>query len=480
VPTRFALVNPRLAAGGTTESTTFEDRLEAALISRVNADRYNLWFRGHTRFLLHDDALIVGVPNLMLQEWLQKTFGDDLREAVQELLGPDFPVRFVIDPLLFQAARAEQERVAAPPASPAASPRAERPVRVERPKSPRRWRSLGDFVVGPCNRVAHASALSVVEEPGQGGNPLVFFGPVGTGKTHLLEGIYLGLRRRSPDLSVRYVTAEDFTNAFVHSMHAHKQSSFRQKYRDCSVLLIDDVDFLKGKQATQIEFLHTFDSLLADHKQVVLTLDCHPRLSDDLLPELVDRLLGGAVWSLLPPDADTRLDILRARSARGLHTIPDDVLEFVASQLRGNVRELEGAIHSLRHYAQVTQETITIELAREALGELLRHAVRVVGMEDISNAVCRVLRLPEGSLNEKKRAWAASQARTLAIYLCRKHTAATFGEISRYFGNKTHSSAVAAERKVRDWLQGDLPMRVNDRDWPARDVVERVERDLGR
>src|SRR5262249_50298755 len=183
----------------------------------------------------------------------------------------------------------------------------------------RRWHRLNDFVVGPCNRVAHASALSVVEAPGDGPNPLVLHGPVGTGKTHLLEGIYAGLRRANPSWRVFYVTAEDFTNRFVQAMRLGKLGAFRKQFRECDALLVDDLHFLATKRATQEEFLHTFDALQADGRQMVLTCDCHPRLADDFTPELTDRLLGGAVWGLTPPDADTRLAILRGNP---LHADP--------------------------------------------------------------------------------------------------------------------------------------------------------------
>jgi chromosomal replication initiator protein len=487
VPSRFALVNPRPQAGGTTVDQSLEDRLEHAIIERINTDRYNLWFRGHTKFVLLGESLVVGVPNLMCQEWLQKTFGGDVLDAARDVAGPNVSVRFAIDPELFRAARAEQERVArADEPSPSATTPTPQPeaakTRLPRPekgRSTRKWRSLADFVVGACNRVAHASAVSVVEEPGQGVNPLVIYGPVGTGKTHLLEGVYAGMRRRWPDQAVRYVTAEDFTNAFVASMHNNRQPAFRQRFRDCSVLLLDDLNFLASKKQTQVEFLHTFDALQADHKQVVVTTDCHPRLSEDLLPELVDRLLGGAVWSLLPPDAETRLLMLQAKSARQSLAVPEDVLQFIAQQLRGNVRELEGAVHSLRHFSKVTGRSIDLNLAREALGDLLRHAIRVVGVRDIDAAVCSLLRLPTGSLQEKRRAWVVSHPRMIAIYLCRKHTAATYGEISLNFGNRTHSTAVAAERKVREWLQRNETLKIGEREWHARDLVERIERELG-
>src|SRR5438067_1326806 len=205
----------------------------------------------------------------------------------------------------------------------------------------RRWHRLEEFVVGACNRVAHASALSVVEMPGEGGNPLVLHGPVGTGKTHLLEGVYAGLRRGHPDWRVLYVTAEDFTNRFVQAMRLGKLAGFRKHFRECDALLVDDLHFLATKKATQEEFLHTFDALQADGKQVVVTCDCHPRLADDFTPELADRLLGGAVWGLAPPDADTRLDILKSKAGRGPDTlVAEEVLRYLAGQLRGNVREL--------------------------------------------------------------------------------------------------------------------------------------------
>src|SRR5262249_5824582 len=166
--------------------------------------------------------------------------------------------------------------------------------------------------------------------------------------------------------------------------------------RECDALLIDDLHFLASKRATQEEFLHTFDALEADGRQVVAACDCHPKLAGEFTPELTDRLLGGAAWGLMPPDSDTRLDLLRAKSARGESAIPDDVLRHLAEQLRGNVRELEGALHSLTHFSRVTGRPIDLKLAREALGDLLRHAVRVAQLPDVDQALCRALRLEAG------------------------------------------------------------------------------------
>jgi chromosomal replication initiator protein len=326
--------------------------------------------------------------------------------------------------------------------------------------------------------VAHASALSVVEEPGEGANPLVLHGPVGTGKTHLLEGIYAGLRRARPDWVVRFVTSEDFTNRFLQGMQQGKLAGFRKYFRECDALLLDDLHFLATKKATQEEFLHTFDALLADGRQLVVTCDCHPRLADDFTPELTDRLLGGAVWGLTPPDADTRLSILRAKAAGGGQAPPEEVLRFLAGQLRGNVRELEGALHGIRHYSRVTGRPIDVPLVREALADLLRHAVRVVRLPDVETAVCAVLRLAAGTLQSKARAWAVSHPRMVAMFLSRKHTAGSYSEIGAHFGGRNHSTVVAAEKKVRLWLQSDAELVLGQNRIRVRELIERVERDL--
>ncbi len=453
------------------QASGVDEQLAAAIAGRISEPRYNLWFRAHTKFVFLGDALVVGVPNLYFHDWLQKTFGVDVRSAAAEVLGSEVAVRFAIDPELFQAQR-QAEKKADP--APKTEPQLESSPRPPKPK--RRFRSLADFVVGPCNRVAHASALSVVEDPGLGANPLVLYGPTGTGKTHLLEGVYGGLRRRHPDARIVFASAEEFMNRFVAAVHRGKQAGFRSHFRDCHALLLDDLSFLAGKKATQIEFLHTFDAILAEGSQIVLTCDCHPRLADDLAPELADRLLGGAVWGVLPPDADTRLALLRSKSMSG--PISEDVLQYLATNLRGNVRELEGALHAVRHFARVSARPITRDLAREALGDLFRHAVRVVRVADIDGAVSAALKLPAGSLRSKSKAWSVSHARMLAIYLARQHTSATFGEISLYFGNKSHSAAVAAEKRVRGWIDRNESIKAGDREWKARDLLDRVEREL--
>jgi chromosomal replication initiator protein len=472
--------------------------LGPAIAQRIGEPRYKLWFEQRTKLTRDDDRIVVGVPNHFYQEYLQSKFAETVRAAAGDVFGQPMKIRFAIDPQLFQAARrAEAPSPAMPqadadPPTPDAADKHLGPTAETKQQSGaatarrrttssrhRRWRPLSEFVVGPCNRVAHASAVSVVEDPAQGANPLVLHGPVGTGKTHLLEGIYVGLRKSRPDWRICLVTAEDFTNRFLQAMRLGKLSTFRKHFRDCDALLIDDLHFLATKRATQEEFLHTLDVLCTDGRQVVAVCDCHPRLTDLFLPELTDRLLGGAVWGMTPPDTATRLDLLRAKASRPENLpMSEAVLRLLADKLTGNVRELEGAIHSVQHYSRVAGRPIDLELAREALGDLMRHAIRVIQLTDIDRAVCTVMRLGPGALQAKQRVWSIAQPRMVAMFLARKHTTAAYTEIGRHFGGRNHSTAVAAEKRVRQWMEEDGVLMLGERQVRVREVVERVEREL--
>ncbi len=499
-PTPETTFAPRLAPTTGGAAAGFAERMRDALVGKIGAQRYHLWFPLAT-FVPMGPELIVAVPNANAEDWLTRTFGDTIRDAGREATGqPDLRVRFVVDEALFNSPAPALEvspkpalvpvieaRLPVPMSAPTLFEgplpipvRPTKPVKTTAKPRGRRFKTLTEFVVGASNRVAHASALSVVEEPGMGVNPLVIHGPVGTGKTHLLEGIYAGLKKHHPDLQPVYVTAEEFTTRFVQSSRFNKTGNFRKQFRDCGALLLDDLHFLASKRMTQEEFLHTFDSLIAEGVQVVVTTDCHPRHADDLMPELVDRLLGGAVWGVTPPDEATRLDILRNKTTGQSPAVPEDVLKFLAKGLSGNVRELEGAAHSLRHFAKVQGKPVTIQLAREALGELLRHSVRAVTLPDVDAAVCAVLKIAPGTLQSKARTWAVSHPRMLAMYLARKLTTATYGDLAKHFGVKTHSTPVAAEKKVREWVSKNAKLALGDREWDVKDLLDRVERELQR
>ncbi len=460
-------------------------------MNRIGTQRYSLWFEGNTSFVLLGRDLMVVVSNESFQKWLEQTFGIEVRSAAAEVSGSEWAVRFVVEtgathqpqtapPLVISSAATATifgDEIQIPPPS---RPTKKRTNDEGQPaqRSTRRWKLLNDFVVGSSNRVAYAAAQSVVEDPADCANPLVLFGPVGTGKTHLLEGIYAGLRKQHPDLRPVLITAEEFTTRFVQACRFDKQSQFRRQFRECSALLLDDLNFLANKPRSQEELMHTLDALIAEGHQVVLTTDCHPKLADELLPELVDRLQAGATWPLQPPDEATRLDILRKKSTVGSPVIPEAILKDMAKNIRGNVRELEGAVISVRHYAKVTGRPVDGAMLREALGDLLRHAVRATTIKNVDEAVCTVLRLMPGALQSKGRSWAISHPRMVAVYLSRKHTTATYGEISKHFAAKTHSTAVASEKKVRAWLDKKESLVIGDRTWDIAEFIERIEREL--
>ncbi len=471
--------------------------------------RYGLWFQTKTKLTIDDNTLRIGVPNHFYQEWLEKTFGDDIHAVAREVLGSEAQICFALDPELFRAAREREtqadlaladnganraatvrERGGAPYVQAVksvtntnrrdAGSTAEEACPVPRAKSrSRRFRRLDDFVIGACNRVAHAAALSLVEAPEQLPTPLVLHGSVGLGKTHLLEGIYIGLRRSRPDWRVVFLSAEDFTNRFVQAIHTGKLGVFRKQFRECDAVLVDDLHFLAKKPATQEEFLHTFDALHAEERPVIVTCDCHPRLADQFMPELTDRLVGGAVWGLATPERETRIDLLRHKTVSPERPpLPPEVIELLADQLRGNVRELEGALHSVWHFARAHGRTIDVELAREVLGDILRHTIRLVQLTDVEEAVCKTLSLDAGALQSKKRTWMVSHPRMLAMFLARKHTAATHTEIGQRFGGRNHSTAVAGEKRVRAWLEENAQLQLGPRPVGVRDVIERIEREL--
>ncbi len=485
-----AAIGARRERSLTTDAREVVAALGQAIAQRIGEPRYNFWFAPNTKFAWDDDLLVVGVPNHFFQDWLTRTFGEQVRAAASEVRGQPVQVEFRIDPELFQAIRKAQAEavgttvpdtaiVAAKESSPD-SIHVPEPKPEPKPKRSRRWHRLADFVVGPCNRLAHATAVSVIEAPGTTVNPLVLYGSVGTGKTHLLEAIYAGLRRRHPDWRVVFVTAEDFTNRFLNALRTGKVAAFRKHFRECDALLVDDLPFVAGKAASEEEFLHTFDALHADGRQIVVTCDCHPRLAGEFSPVLMDRLVGGAVWGLERPDDETRLQILRAKTLSLEPRVPEDVLRFMANRVRGNVRELEGALHSVRHYSQVSARDVDMNLAREALAELVRHSVSAIQLGDIDQAVCRVLGLESAALHSKERSRSVSHPRMLAMYLARKHTTAAHSDIGRFFGGRNHSTVVAAEKKVRTWLADNHSLRHGDRSWRVQEVLERIERELCR
>ena len=474
--------------------------LGEALAQKIGTPRYQLWFAGKTDFRWDGAQLTVGVANRHHQECLQRSFLQPLREVVSQVLGPA-SVKFVIDPVLFQEhrkAQAETAEFALP--LPGIVAEAERTVGLAavskaaesgvhaterapvaapmiRPSS-RRWMALEDFVVGPCNRLAHAAVRQVLDRPEEAPLPLTLYGPAGTGKTHLLEGMYIELKRTLGEGAIIYTSAEEFTNRFLPAIRSSQMGGFRKQFRETQALLVDNLHFLAGKESTQEEFLHTFEALRRLGRPVVVTCDTHPRLQQALFPELVDRLLAGGVWGTELPDHLTRQSLLQARSQRLGITLPKDALTFLADRLKGNVRELEGVLNTIRHHHQVQERPVTLALVREATGGLFRQQAKIITLQELERTFCQVTGVEAKALHQQSRARAVSHPRMVLMFLARRVTGASYSEIARFFGSKSHSTVIAAEKKVKIWLVDDSPLFAGLDRCPVRDVIENVERAL--
>jgi chromosomal replication initiator protein len=462
-----------------------ETELRAAVAARLGDARFGLWFGEGVRLGVDGDALEVGVPNAFFREWIQGHFAGNLIEAAEEVAGRPLRLTFRIDAEVGPSVgnvvqpavpgdglRKPQVSVPAPGKPPL--PSSDRPRAQARPV-----RRLDDFVTGPGNRLAHAAAQEMAQSAGASFNPLVIHGGVGLGKTHLLEGLGAALRARHPRLAVIHLTAEGFTNGFLDAMRAGNLTSFRARYRGAGALIVDDIHFLAAKRATQDEFLHTVNALIAEGVPIVLSTDQHPRLISKLSDELVTRFLGGMVVKLESPDLATRRAILKAKAAARGVDVPQGVLDYVAEHLRASVRELEGALHSLIAHALLTGKRLDLALAKSALRDMIRHTAQAVALRDIERAVCQLFQIEPEALKSDGRARAVSYPRMLGMYLARKHTGAAYSEIGRYFGGRNHSTVISAEKKVLGWLRDEQRNALLAGFETVADALAALERSLG-
>jgi len=458
--------------------------LQTALAGKVGHERFELWFGAATRLNYDGDALRIGAPNRFFLEWIRANFRRAIEESCTEVLGRCPAVEFYLD-----SAPGEDgaSRSAAPTGdgngSPAAIPAtrnaepADRDLPTSASPARRRFANLETFVGGESNRLAGASAEMVVRRPGQI-SPLMFHGPTSVGKTHLLEGIWSAARRSHPRLTVVYLSAEQFTSYFLEALRGSGLPSFRRKYRGVGLLIIDDLQFLIGKRATQVELLHTIDGFLREGRQLVFAADRPPAELLDLGPELTTRLTGGLVCRIEPPDYATRLGIVGQMARRMQLHVPDDVREFIASRLTQHARELSGALCRLQAVSHAMRRPISLALAEEALADMIRHNGRAVRLPDIEKAVCEVFGLEPASLQSGAKSARVSHPRMLAMWLARKHTRAALSEIGQFFGRRSHSTVVSAQKRVDGWMAAGRSLDAADRPWEIDEAIRQVERRL--
>nr|WP_281355383.1 chromosomal replication initiator protein DnaA [Lentilactobacillus kribbianus] len=322
-----------------------------------------------------------------------------------------------------------------------------------------------NFVIGKGNQMAHAAALVVSEEPGKLYNPLFFYGGVGLGKTHLMQAIGNHMLQEDPNVNVKYVTSEAFTNDFITAIQTNKNEEFRQEYRDVDILMVDDIQFFAEKEGTQEEFFHTFNDLYNNGKQIVLTSDRMPQEIPKLQERLVSRFAWGLPVDITPPDLETRIAILRSKAEADHLEIPNDTLTYIAGQIDSNVRELEGALSRVQAYAKLRKEPITTALVYEALrGMNIAHEHHELSVADIQNKVAEYYHVSLSDLKGKKRLKSIVMPRQIAMYLSRELTNNSLPKIGKEFGGKDHTTVIHAYDKIADIIttNADLKKEINE------------------
>ncbi len=427
-------------------------RLESALGER----RVSLWLRNTVLLRLTPEVAEIGVASFFIATWIEERLADAVASAIEVETGCRPRLKFRIDGALFRRLHGPQaEPVPAPTSAPAEAP-------ATPPGPPRGGLNpafrLDNFVVGTSNRLAHGAALAVAERPGDLYNPFFIYGGCGLGKSHLLQGIAHALESRTPGLRVLYVSCELFVNQFLAALQRKGMAEFRERYRRYDALVLDDVHLLAGKDHTQEEFLHTFNSMSGARRQVVLASDSHPREIERLRQSLVSRFVSGLVAEIEPPDLATRRAILDRKCAERRGALPGEVLDVVAREVPGNVRELEGALIRVVAHARLLGEPPTAALAARLLAESGAAPRRATATE-IAARVSAAFGVTVTEIESRNRTRRVALARHVAIYLARVLRGQSLSEAGAHFGGLTHVTALAAERRIRALLSADPDFR---------------------
>jgi len=460
----------------TKNDTDIVSALEAALIERIGKDRFELWFGGGVRFHIKGQTLQVSAPDQFVLDRLRNQLRRDLQAVCSALQSAPSRIQFRLDPSLSQergpSKRRQQKHKKGGTIKFPQGRSSDTPAAVA--NATQRLAGLDEFVVGDGSKIAIAGAETVLKQPGRV-SPLFVYGPTGTGKTHLLEGITAAVRQKRRMRRVVLLSAEQFTSSFLEGLRGRGLPSFRRKYRDVEMLLIDDVQFFCGKRATIVELQYTVDSLLRQRRQLVLAADRSPAELNGLGAELIARLSGGLVCGIEQPDEKTRLGIVRRMAGASDLSIPDEVLRLIATQVCGDARQLAGTLNRLRATSEALRQPVTVELAESALSDILHSTRRVVRLPDIENAVCDVFGIDTVSLQSTRKSKYFSQPRMLAMWLARKYTRAAFSEIGEYFGRRSHSTVISAQKKVNDWVSGGTQIQLGPANCTVQDAIRRVE-----
>jgi chromosomal replication initiator protein len=420
---------------------------------KLDTHQFNHWFKPIVCESITDGEVVLRVPDKFFQDWLQDNYLELLRSELQQQSATDINVRFKYEDASQQPKNAEKS---------------DETVRRSIPLD-RRY-NFDRFVVGPSNQFVHAACMAVTEAPGRNYNPLFIYGGVGLGKTHLMQAIGNELRRRNSDIRIRYINSETYINELITSIRTDQMDKFRSRYRrECDVLLIDDIQFIAGKDRTQIEFFHTFNSLYGDHKQIVITSDRFPQEIQGLEERLKSRFQWGLIADIQPPELETRIAILNRKASYDGVQLPEDVAMFLAQHVKNNVRELEGMLIRLTAHCRITGCPIDIDATRHILKDVLQSSGIRVSIQQIQKLVASHFNVSVSDLKGGRRHRAIALPRMIAMYLIRQNAGSSYPEIGRRFGNRDHSTVISAVKKI----EGQLTTN-ND----VRKIVQDLQRSL--
>lgn len=417
------------------------DQVLLRLEKSIDKTEFSTWLEPTTFVRAKGETVEVRVPDARFIDEISTRYGRQIRTILDHIASDKAKVQFVADSV-------GPETSYEPPPAPTA---ADIPAAIFNP----RYR-FNTFVVGPSNQLAYAASLSIAENPSGSFNPLFIYGGAGLGKTHLIQAIGQQIRLNSPRLKVAYMSADSFVTELITSIRYDRMSSFRDRYRSVDALLLDDIQFLAGKERTQEEFFHTFNALYEAQKQIVFTSDAPPRDIPTLEERLRSRFEWGLIADIQPPDLETKVAILRKKAEEKKIPLPDDVALFIAERVRSNIRELEGHLNRVVAFASLTGHPIDMDVSKEALRDLLTKENKPITAAEIVKVVSTHYGLKVVDMKSKSNARPIAYPRQVAMYLCKALTDLSYPEIGKVFNNKHHSTVIYSVEKI-DKLREDDP-----------------------
>jgi len=436
---------------------TVWDKTTKIIQEKISKQNFDTWIKPIKIAGLEDKCVRLVVPNKFFKDWLMDNYVSTIKQSLKNVVGLEVDVDFVLSKT--QKSAPGQASVAVRQQK--TSTDSVTATKAKDNLSLNSNYTFERFVVGPCNQFAHAASVSVAKQPAKNYNPLFIFGGSGLGKTHLLNATGLLTAATHPELNVMYVSAEEFMNEMINSIRYDRMPKFREKYRNISCLLIDDIHFLAGKERTQEEFFHTFNSLHDSGKQIVVTSDKFPKDIPNLEGRLRSRFEWGLIADIQPPDIETKIAIIEKKMQENHITLPSNVTHYIASYVESNIRELEGFLVRISAYSSLTGREIDLELVKEVLKKLIqRDENHEVSIDEIIKAVASKLNIKISDIKAHNKNKNLVFARQIAMYLSRKLTHASFPDIGHKIGGRDHSTVIYATNKISQKIETDQKLKL--------------------